>query len=451
MIALIILVCFAAPSFAESNSTALEGWQVDGDSRSSWDILWTCLSTILACTWTALHPSVPKRDESESYLILWKILGLIGAVLAPELLAGMAAEEFCQARAVVARCNAAFCKLSIESPTSKFRSIKAHEEEEQDPSAEENSQDKDTPVQEKEASTREEEGSAPKERASTQNDEVSTEDKIVSTTPRWSVAQGYCLAMNGVLLQTKDRWTYPVQTNNVVPLIEAGIVLPGHVRSRDIKDRAKADSFGKAFTLLQSLWVTTNIVARRAYDLPISPLEYSTVAYVACAAVTYLTWWHKPRDMTTPILVFLPYDKDGTDMPPLIRKTLEEGHGSWVQLPEPSVEEPHSAFENPLTWPGIAVRIICLQFTSEGRKDFAASFKKSYEDQKEDLADEDPPPNSGNQDEESVQSADPDIETQRSTRKVRNPIERLTVVSYVGLTNLYMFVALLFCGIHVAA
>ncbi|KAJ5947826.1 hypothetical protein N7466_000841 [Penicillium verhagenii] len=451
MIALIILVCFAAPSFAESNSTALEGWQVDGDSRSSWDILWTCLSTILACTWTALHPSVPKRDESESNLILWKIMGFIGAVLAPELMAGMAAEEFCHARAIVARCNAAFCKLSIESMKSKPSSIKTREGEGEDPSAEEASPDKDTTIQENDASTGEEEASAPKERPSTHDDDVSTEDKVVSTTPRWSVAHGYCLAMNGVLLQTKDRWTYPVQTNNVVPLIEAGILQPGHVRSRDIKDRAKADSFGKAFTLLQSLWVTTNIVARRAYDLPISPLEYSTVAYVACAAVTYCTWWHKPRDMTTPIIVFLPYDKDGTDMPPLIRKTLEEGHGSWVRLPKPSVEEPHSASTNPLKWPGIAVRIVCMPFTPERRKKLYTISKKSYEDQKEDLADEDPPPSSGNQDEGTVHSASQEIETQKSTRKARNPVERLRIMSYISLTHFYMFIALLFCGIHVAA
>ncbi|KAJ5082271.1 hypothetical protein N7532_011314 [Penicillium argentinense] len=81
---------------------------------------------------------------------------------------------------------------------------------------------------------------------------------------RWRTMYGFCLCMNGVLLQTKDDWTYPVHPGNVVPLIETGIVKRSHLRIREIRDRAKVDSLAKAFTLLQNLWMTCNIIARRA-------------------------------------------------------------------------------------------------------------------------------------------------------------------------------------------
>jgi hypothetical protein len=252
--------------------------------------------------------------------------------------------------------------------------------------------------------------------------------------------------MNGVLLQSKDGWTYPVQSNNVVPLIETGIVKSFHLRSRDIKDRAKADSFAKAFTLLQSCWMTVNIIARAAYNLPITPLEYSTVAYVACAAVTYATWWHKPRDMTTPILIFLPYDKDGTDMPPHIRKSLDEGHGAWVRLPQGTVED--DSWTRLLRSPRVIGYILRMPFTSEGRKTLTDSFKENYAAAMENARRDDPSdPSPSHQDEENG----PATADEHQPGKMNDPDEQLTIASYVNLTHLYMFVSLLFCGIHVAA
>lgn len=444
MIGLIILISLANPSLAQSNSTALEGWQFNDNSRSSWDILWTCLSTILACTWTALHLSVPKRDESDSAYTFWKLVAWMGAVLAPELLAGTAAEERWRAKAIAARCNAAFCKLSDNSSKSspsppETLTRKEHDFEQGSNGEGTSHVDDDTSNQQNEASAGEE--------------GPSNENEPKSPTIRWSTAQGFCLAMNGVLLQTRDRWTYPVQPNNVVPLIEAGAVSSFHLKSRDIKDRAKADSFAKGFTLLQSSWVTGNIIARRAYNLPISPLEYATVAYVACAFVTYVTWWHKPRDMTTPILIFLPYDKDGTDMPLQIRNTLNEGHGSWVHLTQGDVEDGFSELKYLIKSPRALGTLLCLPFTSKGRSVLAEAGKSGYAHAKEEQGlSDDPSLSNGNRhDEENPRPSTPNREPHQPTSKASNPLEPVTVASYLNLTHLYMFVALLFCGVHVAA
>lgn len=446
MVGLLVLIFFTTPSFAQSDSTGLEGWQFDDDSRSSWDIFWTCLSTILACTWTALHLAVPNINDTESKQTIWKLLTWICAVLAPELMAGLAAEELLRARALVARCNAAFFELPNEPIEPATTPPKTSIEETQGSCGEDTlHQEKNTPIQPKEVSTRVDGTSRPKEHASSK-----IEPKPSVTW--WSTVQGFCLTMNGVLLQTKDGWTYPVQPNNVITLIEAGVVKPFHLRARDIKDRAKADSFAKGFTLLQSLWVICNIIARRAYSLPISPLEYSTVAYVACAAVTYITWWHKPRDMATPILIFLPYNKDDTDMPTQIKKTLDEGHGSWIRPQEAAPENSSPLLEQLLMPLRIAGRLLILPFTPKGWKHVVKSVTESVADIKETSLSKDQPPSSHHQDEENAQPSKSVDEPQQPTKTVENSQHgSLSILSMVNLTNFYMFVALLFCGIHVAA
>jgi hypothetical protein len=121
-----------------------------------------------------------------------------------------------------------------------------------------------------------------------------------------------------------------VRPVDVVALIEAGVIKQSDLRNNEIKDRAKADSFAKGFAVLQSTWVTCNIISRAAYALPISALQISTVRYVVCAVVAFAAWWHKPKDMKMPIVIRLPYDLDSDEMLPRVRTTL---HASRRQLP----------------------------------------------------------------------------------------------------------------------
>ncbi|KAJ5097034.1 hypothetical protein N7456_007755 [Penicillium angulare] len=276
-------------SLAQSSSTALEGWKLDDNSRSSWDILWTCLSTIFACTWTALHLSVPRSSRSDGQNIMRKIVAWIFATIAPEFMAGTASQELWVAWIVTKRCNATFKEV--------------------------------------------EQRTTPKDEASLPR----------SDTARWQLIHGFCLYMHGAVFQTEDRHCFPVQHQHVGLLIREGVLKPHHLRAAEIKDRAKADSLAKAFTLLQSFWVTCNIISRRAYDLPITPIEISTVAYVACAAFTYGMWWHKPRDMTTPITIPLPYNRYSEEMPSGLRQLTDSKPDLWFRFPGDDKAHVHGA------------------------------------------------------------------------------------------------------------
>jgi len=56
--------------------------QVQFDSRSIYGILWSCLSTIFACTWITVHPNIPAPGDSR-----WAVLGRRVAIMGYFLLA----------------------------------------------------------------------------------------------------------------------------------------------------------------------------------------------------------------------------------------------------------------------------------------------------------------------------------------------------------------------------
>jgi len=70
------------------------------DDRSVWSILWSCLATLFACSWVAVHPNVPRATDSEA-LILGRRLATMGyMLLAPELVIFWAARQHFSAKEI---------------------------------------------------------------------------------------------------------------------------------------------------------------------------------------------------------------------------------------------------------------------------------------------------------------------------------------------------------------
>jgi hypothetical protein len=73
----------------------------------------------------------------------------------------------------------------------------------------------------------------------------------------------------------------------------------------EINDRSKGDALGKTIVLLQLTWFLIQIIARAIAGLHITPLEITTVAYIAVSAILYGLWWKKPKDIRYPISIAL--------------------------------------------------------------------------------------------------------------------------------------------------
>jgi hypothetical protein len=70
------------------------GWATQPAGRGTMDIIWSCLITIFACSWTVTHPDfLDKEGQASSKMVVFVI-----AVLAPEILACVVLIEYGEAR-----------------------------------------------------------------------------------------------------------------------------------------------------------------------------------------------------------------------------------------------------------------------------------------------------------------------------------------------------------------
>jgi hypothetical protein len=56
----------------------------DCDQRSILGIFWSCLATVLACTWVAVHPNIPPPGSKSYQGALTRAELMIWTILAPE-------------------------------------------------------------------------------------------------------------------------------------------------------------------------------------------------------------------------------------------------------------------------------------------------------------------------------------------------------------------------------
>ena len=68
------------------------------DQRSIWDILWSCLATIFACSWVSVHPNIPGSNESRLRIILRRLELMLWAVIGPEMIIIWALRQWLTAR-----------------------------------------------------------------------------------------------------------------------------------------------------------------------------------------------------------------------------------------------------------------------------------------------------------------------------------------------------------------
>ena len=93
-----------ASSLAESSSnttildTPLAACICPAIDRSTWDILWSCLATIIACSWVSIHPNIPGPNESRWRIFLRRFELMFWAVVGPEMMIGWAYRQWTGAR-----------------------------------------------------------------------------------------------------------------------------------------------------------------------------------------------------------------------------------------------------------------------------------------------------------------------------------------------------------------
>lgn len=75
--------------------------------------------------------------------------------------------------------------------------------------------------------------------------------------------------------------------------------------AEEIKDRSKADWLAKVVVLAQTMWFIVNCLGRLVSKLPLSELEFMTLAYAALSGLISALWWSKPTDVRLSFKVHL--------------------------------------------------------------------------------------------------------------------------------------------------
>ncbi|KAG2070610.1 hypothetical protein BDR04DRAFT_1018364 [Suillus decipiens] len=103
---------FSSPLSSLNGTSAITLDIADSSSsnstRSLWKIIWSCVATLFACTWTAIHPNIPGMRERK-FAVMSRRLGIMMmALIAPELMITWAASQFLSAYKTAKAFNDAF-------------------------------------------------------------------------------------------------------------------------------------------------------------------------------------------------------------------------------------------------------------------------------------------------------------------------------------------------------
>ena len=139
----------------------------------------------------------------------------------------------------------------------------------------------------------------------------------ISTRPEkpWTLTHGFYATMGGFGIDGSTAGTpfLPKGAEHVMfskPGIERLIELEyieelTNVSVEDIRDKGKSSRIAKILIAIQTLWFSTQLIARLVQYLPISLLELSTFAHGVCTIFAIYFWWEKPQDIEQPTLLSL--------------------------------------------------------------------------------------------------------------------------------------------------
>lgn len=290
-----------AVNFVSSNNT-----------RGTIDILWSCLFTIVACTWTVQHLNVPEQreDRDKGWLgdIKWALKRtwtsakwMLTTAVAPEVLISKNLGDLLDIKADLPRLR----ELAKEDgvPWSRTRSLFAN------------------------MGGFVIRGNVPERLGNSENIRkgpgASGAPKAISDSQeRGEKLQSHSASVITSGQQSHDLETFPashtstysnpyhILASDIVALREAGFLtrLP-YITTAELNDKNKSDSLVRFIAIVQILWIVIQIIVRASRHLAISQLEIAVVAFAICAIIIYGLNWEKPKDVHVPYVI-LQYNGD---------------------------------------------------------------------------------------------------------------------------------------------
>ncbi|KAF9444790.1 hypothetical protein P691DRAFT_834470 [Macrolepiota fuliginosa MF-IS2] len=234
------------------------------ECRITQDIVWSCVATILACIWVAVHPNLPGPRDSNWVIFKRRTVTMVYALLAPEFMAWWAVRQRVAAGSIAREFNEKFHNSTGLPEENIWTWMK-----EWIHGADEDAQSR-----------------------------------------GWTLTHGFFLQMGGFVLQHRGKPVSALTFKKLLALIEAGEVNVPTITEKEILDKSKGDLLTKLIVVLQTTWFVVQCLARWAGSLYVTELEVITLAFAALNVVTYFLWWQKPQSIRVGVPVELNAKKD---------------------------------------------------------------------------------------------------------------------------------------------
>ncbi|KAF5323719.1 hypothetical protein D9619_012950 [Psilocybe cf. subviscida] len=203
-----------------------------GDSRTIIDIVWSCLITILSCTWVSMHTNIPHPDATEWQVRRDRLYLTIGALVAPEIIVLWAMRQWIGARLLSKK----FEEYGFSTTHAHFFQMGGFML-------------------------------------------YKNQQRLGILSSEWRHLQPLLSGQDflyGDDLVTRESLRFQLPTK------------------ADIQEKSKGDLLSKTFVVGQTMWFISQCVARRVYGLVVTELELETVAFAALNCIIYFLWWDKP-------------------------------------------------------------------------------------------------------------------------------------------------------------
>ncbi|KAF7979534.1 hypothetical protein HWV62_42122 [Athelia sp. TMB] len=300
--------------------------------RTLGGLIQSCIVTILACVWFAVHRNIPapKVDHPHNsffvrvLLFVWyKILDqrqaatvFVVALLVPEWVLAWALRQFFVARRLTKKLEEARMAASQrqkteisegqgvekeandaaddgveDEPLAEFSSVSMHSEHDRLIKRQITSQDTFDSSQHP---------SSDAIRQAVYN-QVAVARFVGKFNEAWKIQHAFFIIMGGYYFYNKNGPCYPLSPEVVVELVRRGhLVAP---TSDELANQSKGDALSKGVAILQTLWFVMQCIARRIEHLPVTSLEVMTLAYTVITVAMYIVWWDKPLNVSCAVRV----------------------------------------------------------------------------------------------------------------------------------------------------
>ncbi|KAG1741710.1 hypothetical protein EDB19DRAFT_709047 [Suillus lakei] len=244
------------------------------NTRTLWDIIWSCTATLFACTWTAIHPNIPGMEEGKLAIFSRRLFFMMMALIFPELMITWATLQFLSARDTAKAFNDSF-------------GAQLHQTGSDHPDMGEST--------------------------TTLLGEIPLSGGRNLSAPRvagrdfseWTVTHGFFAWMGGFMLHVNGKPRATLRPHELERFVRDGSVEMPVIVEADIEDRSKGDALSKGIAILQLAWFVLQLGVRYTQNLPITLLEIDTLALASLTSIAYGFWWKKPKDVGRPYAVHL--------------------------------------------------------------------------------------------------------------------------------------------------